>query len=148
MRRREATVSVLVVLAAVILLTACGPEETPEQRLERIRYNHEIYPVGTTTLYGEDGEPTLMVDLMVSNQGSDPIRHLTILVLVRGSDGTEKMSQRVTLELGDLRPGVGMQIGASVPGVALGEADEVTVELEHGLPPEVLRELPEWADVS
>jgi hypothetical protein len=148
MRPRETRLSVLVVLAAMILLPACGPEETPEQRLERIRYNHEIYPVGTTTLYSEDGAPTLMIDLMVSNQGSDPIRHLTVLVLVRGSDGVEKLSQRVTLDLGDLRPGVGVQIGASVPGVALGEADEVTVELEHGLPPEVLRELPEWADIN
>ena len=148
MRQIEAKLSLLMVLAAIIVLPACGPEETPEQRLERIRYNHEIYPIGTTTLYSEDGEPTLMIDLMVSNQGSDPIRHLTVLVLVRGSDGVEKLSQRVTLDLGDLRPGVGMQIGASVPGVALGEADEVTVELEHGLPPEVLRELPEWADIN
>jgi hypothetical protein len=135
-------------LAAVVLLPACGPEETPEQRLERIRYNHEIYPIGTTTLYGNDNEPSLMVDVMVANKGSDALRHLTVLVQVRGADGTEMVSQRVTLELGDLRPGVGMQIGATVPGVALGEADEVTVELEHGLAPEVLRQFPEWADVN
>jgi hypothetical protein len=148
MRRQNAKLSLFVILMAVVLLSACGPEETPEQRLERIRYNHEIYPIGTTTLFGDEGEPSLMVDVMVANQGSDPLSHLTVLVQVRGSDGTEKVSQRVTLDLGDLRPGVGMQIGATVPGVALGDADEVTVELEHGLAPEDLRQLPEWADVN
>ncbi|MFV2073209.1 MAG: hypothetical protein ACC742_11235, partial [Thermoanaerobaculales bacterium] len=136
------------ILAAVILHSSCGPGETPEQRVERLRYNHQLYPVATTTLYGENGEPTMLVDLQVVNQGTEPLRQLTVMVRVRTPDGTHNMEERVTLDLGDLRPGVGERISLSIPGVALGEEDEVTVELENNLPPEILHELPEFAEVA
>lgn len=148
MTKRHAMLASCAILTTMILLPACGPEPTPEQRLEQARYNHEIFPVGAKTLYGEDGEPTLLVDLQVANKGGVPLEHLTVLVLVRGGDGMEKASRRVTLNLGDLRPGIGARVSGSLPGVELGEADEVTVELEHNLPPDVLREFPEFAEVN
>ena len=146
--RRPALTALLIALIATVSLTACGPEETPEQRLERLRYNHEIYPVGTTTLHDDEDNPTLLVDLNVANQGTEPLTNLTVLIRVKGGLGNERLSQRVTVPLDDLRPGIGRQQDVRIEGFALEEDDEITVEIESNLAPEVLRTLPEFADVS
>jgi len=146
--RRFAFTVLLITLTATGLLTSCGPEETPEQRLERLRYNHVIYPVGTTTLHDEEGNPTLLVDLDIANQGTEPLSNLTVLIRVTGAGGVERLSQRVTVPLHDLRPGVGRQQDVRIPGFALEDDDEITVEIEKNLSPEELRGLPEFADVS
>lgn len=142
------TTVVVLALIATVALTACGPEETPEQRLERLRYNHEIYPVGTTTLYDDEGNPTLLVDLNVANQGTEPLTSLTVLLRVKDGFGNERLEQRVSVPLEDLRPGIGRQQDVRIAGFALGEDDEITVEIEKNLPPEELRTLSEFADVS
>ncbi len=147
MRRTIPFVLALAVTVAVSM-TACGPEETPEQRLQRLRFKHEIYPVGTTTLHDDEGNPTLLVDLAVANQGTEPLSALTVMVRVRGADGSERLTERVSVPLDDLRPGIGRQIAVRIPGYELAEDDEITVEIEPNIPPEVLRELPEWADVA
>ena len=82
----------------------CGEKVTPEQRLEQFRYNHEIFPVAAKTLYDAEGQPTLLVDLQVANQGGEALEHLTVLVQVFGSGGEEKSSQRVTLDLSGVQP--------------------------------------------
>ncbi len=146
--RRPVPFTLLIAMIATVSLTACGPEETPEQRLERLRYNHEIYPVGTTTLHDDDGVPTLLVDLNIANQGTEPLTSLTVLVRVRSGLGNERLAQRVTVPLNDLRPGVGRQQDVRIAGFALEDDDEITVEIEPNLTPEDLRTLPEFADVS
>ena len=146
--RRPTLITLLIILIATVSLTACGPKETPEQRLERLRYNHEIYPVGTTTLHDDEGTPTLLVDLNIANQGTEPLNNLTVLVRVKSGLGNERLVQRVTVPLDDLRPGVGRQQDVRIAGFALEEDDEITVEIEKDLTPEDLRTLPEFADVS
>jgi len=148
MKDKSAVAVVILMLAAVILLPGCGEKETPEQRLERLRYNHEIYPVAAKTMYGEEGQPTLLVDLQVANQGSEALNKLTVLVRVFDVSGAEKDASRVTLDMSDVQPGVGARVSATLPGVELLDDEEVTVELETNLPPEVLHELPEWAEVA
>lgn len=148
MNRNAATRLLLVLLAAVVALPGCGEKETPEQRLQRLRYNHEIIPVGAKTLYDADGNPTLLVDLQVANQGSDALSKLSVLVQVFDSEGVEKDARRVTLDLGGVRPGIGARVSATLPGVELLDEDEVTVELETNLSPDELHSLPEWADVA
>jgi hypothetical protein len=54
----------------------------------------------------------------------------------------------VTLDLSDVRPGIGERRTAIVEGVALEEGDEVFVELEANLPVDVLRGLPEYLVVA
>jgi len=137
-----------VVLAILVVAVSCGRRETPEQRLERLRSSHQIYPVASQTVTSPEGEPTVLVDLHVSNRGADPLDQLTILVRIRGDNGLEKVSQRVTLDLKGVRPGVGVQMPATIPGLELAETDEVTVELEEGLPADDLRTLPEWSEVA
>jgi len=148
MTNRYSTLVLTLVLAAVFLLPGCGEKVTPEQRLARLRYNHEIIPVAAKTLYDAEGTPTLLVDLQVVNQGGKALEHLTVLVQVFGPEGEEKASQRVTLDLSGVQPGIGARVSASLPGVELLDDDAVTVELENGLSPEDLRGLPEFADVS
>lgn len=149
MRRRLTVCSLLVTLVPIFLLVAsCGPDETPEQKLERLRYNHDIVPLGYTTVTDAEGNPTLLVDLQVVNQGTEKLDTLTVLVTVRDPEGNEKASERVSLDLSDVRPGVGTQIAAQVPGVAAEEGDEVMVEIEPDLSPEDLRSLPEYSSVT
>jgi hypothetical protein len=107
-----------------------------------------IYPVGTTTLHDDEGNPTLLVDLDIANQGTEPLESLTVMVRVKGAGGVERLAERVTVPLEDLRPGIGRQQDVRIPGFGLEEDDEITVEIEPNLSPEVLRSLPEFADVS
>jgi hypothetical protein len=139
---------VMVVIVTLVALTGCGEKETPEQRLERLRLNHEIYPVAAKTLYDAEGQPTLLVDLQVANQGTEPLDKLTVLVRVLDASGNEKESQRVTLDMSGVRPGIGARVSATLSGVELLEDEEVTVELEANLSPDALHDLPEWAEVT
>jgi len=138
--------SIIVLTAAV--LVGCGEEVPPEQRLAQIRYNHEIFPVAAKTMYDADGNPTLLVDLQVANQGGVPLDMLTVLVKVMDPSGKIKNSERVTLDLEGVQPGIGARVSASLPGVELLDEDEVTVELESNLSPEELRSLPEFQLVT
>jgi hypothetical protein len=148
MKQRHVLLVFCVLVASMTLLSGCGEKLTPEQRLENIRYQHEIYPVAAKTLYDADGNPTLLVDLQVANQGGEALSNLTVLVTVLGPDGAQKNQQRVTLDMEGVRPGIGARVSAALPGVELLDEDEVTVELENGLPPETLRGLPEYAEVA
>ncbi len=148
MIRRNAMLAICTILASVILLPGCGEKETSEQRTERLRYNHEIFPVAAKTMHDAEGNPTLLVDLQVANQGSEALDNLTVLVTILGPGGNAKKTARVTLDLEGVRPGIGARVSASLPGVELLDDDEVTVEIETGLAVDVLHGLPEFAEVS
>jgi hypothetical protein len=144
---KKATLAVIIILA-LIALVGCGEKETPEQKVERMRYSHEIIPVAATTLYDDEGQPTLLVDLQVTNKGGDALEQLTVLVRILDPTGAEKHRGRVTLNMADVRPGIGARVSATLAGAELLEEDEVMVELETNLPLEILRSLPEFAEVS
>jgi hypothetical protein len=145
---KQRAILLMVVMLATIALASCGEKETPEQKVERLRYNHEIYPVAAKTLYDAEGQPTLLVDLQVANQGTEALAKLTVLVRVLDATGAEKDRRRVALDMTDVRPGIGARVSATLPGVELLEEDEVMVELETNLPPDVLHGLPEYAEVA
>ncbi len=138
----------LAVCIAIIAMAACGPKTTVEQRVQKLRMEHEITPVGSTMLTDDQGKPTLIVDLRIVNRGTVHLPHLTVKVEVRGPHGTIKASRRVTLNLAKAQPGIGIQVAARLPGVQAGPHDQVTVELENPLPPSVIRTLPEFADIA
>ena len=146
--KKQSLILVTVVVLTAVTLVACGDKETPEQRVERLRYNHEIFPVARTTLHDAEGQPTLLIDLQVANQGTEALDNLTVLVRVLDAAGAEKVRQRVTLDMSGVRPGVGARVSATLPGVELGDDEEVMVELETNLTHEDLHGLPEFAEVS
>ena len=135
-------------LVALPMLVACGPRETPEQHLARVRRSHDIIPTGATTVENAEGMPRLVVDLRITNKSAEPLAHLTVRVRVENIDGRELLSKRVTLDLSKVRPGVGVQLAALIDDFRLDEQDQVMVEIEDGLTPEQLRALPEFADLD
>jgi hypothetical protein len=137
---------IVAALGSLLLAIACGGRESPEQRLERLRAAHDLRPLGYANL-SSAGQPTLTVDLVVVNQGEEPLARLTVLVRVRGADGVETALRRVTLDLSGFRPGIAGEVTASLPGISLEERGEVTVELETDLPADILRSLPEFESV-
>jgi len=143
MKLQNVFLALLVAFTATVLV-GCGEEVPPEQRLAQIRYNHEIFPVAAKTMYDAEGNPTLLVDLQVVNQGGVPLDILTVLVTVLDPAGNTKNSERATLDLEGVQPGIGARVSASLPGVELLDEDEVTVELESNLSPEDIRTLPEF----
>lgn len=130
-----------------LAMVACGPRETPEQHLSRIRRAHDIIPTGATTVENAEGVPRLVVDLRITNKSAEPLAHLTIKVRVEDIEGKELLSTPVTLDLSNTRPGVGVQLAALIDNFRLEEQDQVMVEIEDGLTPEQLRALPEFADL-
>ncbi len=136
----------LLILGAALI--GCGPRETPEQHLAKLRRAHTIVPTGATTVAGPEDAPRLVVDFRITNQGTEKLNHLTVRVRVEGPDGTERLSKRVTLDLSDVRPGVGVQMAALIDDFQLDENDQVTIEVEDGLSPEELRALPEFSDIT
>ena len=139
------TGSMLVLFFMLVAVAGCGPRETPEQRLATLRAAHDIVPTAWANTTDAEGNPRLVVDLRITNQSADPLARLTILVSVDGPDGTEKLRERITLDLTDLRPGLDTQIAALVPGFEAGEFDRIEAGIEVGLSDEELRSLPEFA---
>ena len=139
----------LLLAGVAMLLLACGNKETPEQHLDRLRGRFEITPLGYTTVHNpQTGEPSLVIDLRVVNQGTEKLDHLTVLVRVLPADGSAPITRRVTLDMANVRPGVGVQLSTTVPGLQVAEGDEVQVEIERQLTPEELRSLPEYKDLT
>lgn len=145
---KRLAVIALLALAIVPLQLSCGDKETPEQHLARLRSRHEIIPAGIANITTPEGEPALLVDVQIVNQGTEPLDQLTVLVAVQGADGREKAAQRVTFDLAGVRPGIGERRAATLPGIVLDEDDQVSVELEANLTPEELHALPEWSQVA
>lgn len=146
MRRFTITRS-CVLLLAVAALSGCGPRKSPEQHLAEIRQAHDIIPTGAASVTDADGQPRMVVDLRVTNKSTEPLDHLTILVRVEDAEGNERLSRPMTLDLSEVRPGVGVQLAALVDGFDLDETDMVMVEVEENLSPEALRALPEFSDL-
>lgn len=146
--RRPAQLIALLVAFTGIL--ACGPRETPEQQLQRIRLRHELRPLSYATVNSPEGEPITLVDIDLTNQCNEPLSKLTILVRILDAEGNERHSERVTLDLEGVYPGTGFQTAASLIGVEVdvdgGESLEVL--LETNLSDEELRALPEYQDVA
>ncbi len=135
------TVAVLAVAAA-----ACGPRETPEQRVDRLRQQYDVQPNGYQPRTGPDGRPELILDMLVRNTGQKGLKHLTLMVRVLGPGGKELQHERFTIDVADLVPGVTSQISAVVPGVEVKPGDSVTLELENAPPPEVRSQFPEFSE--
>lgn len=142
------TLSRIVSLALIaVAAVACGPRETPEQHVARLRRAHNIIPTGATTVVNAEGMPRLVVDLRITNKSAEPLAHLTIRVRVENIEGHELLSTPITLDLSKARPGVGVQLAALIDDFQLSDEDQVMVEVEEGLTPEQIRALPEFKDL-
>jgi len=121
---------VLAALALVAMTFGCGPKETPEQRVSRLRMGYEVRPNGFQPRTGADGTPELALDLLVLNSGRESLGHLTFVLRVVGADGAERVRRAVSIDTSDLLPGVTSQVSAIARDVVVQEGDQVLLELE------------------
>jgi hypothetical protein len=121
---------VVLAIATLIVLAACGVHETAAQRVTRLRQQYEVKPTGYQPRTGPNGEPELTLDVLVLNRGKESLEDLTLMLEVVGPDGSAIVRKPVTFDVADLVPGVTSQVSAIVPGVELREGDKVTLELE------------------
>ncbi len=139
--------TIVVLILGALAVVGCGKRETPEEHLARLRRAHDIVPTGATTTFDKEGYPRLVVDLRVTNHSAERLDHLTVIVRVESSDGVERLSEPVTLDLSATRPGVGVQLAALIDNYGLADDDQVFVEILNDLGPEELRALPEFGDL-
>ena len=130
----------------VLAVVACGPRETPVQRVERLRQQYDVQPNGYQPRTGADGAPELILSMLVRNTGQKGLKELTLLVSVLGPGGKEAGQKRFTIDVSKLVPGVTSQISAVVPGLEVKPGDSVTLELENAPPPEVRSQFPEFSE--
>jgi hypothetical protein len=138
----------IVAVATVVTAAACGRDVPPEEIVQSMRMDHELVPVAFTPMDPPDGAPYILVDLEITNTGIKPLDHLTVLVTLQGDDGTLRWEDRMTLDTSHVRPGIGDRVSLKIPDQELNEGDQVLVRLEAPLPPEEIRTLPEFEEVT
>lgn len=143
---RRLAVVALGLAVAVLGNLACGPEETPEQRVTRLRMQYEMQPTGFQPRTAEDGSPELALDMLVMNKGRESLDNLTFVVRILAQDGSERFSRPASIDTSDLLPGVTSQVSAIVPGIELQEGDQVVLELEPNPSASERATYPEYRD--
>ena len=126
-------------------MVGCGPRETAEERVTRVRLQYEVEPDGFQPRWTTDGTPELVLSLRVVNRGTESLDAVTVLVRVVGPAGEERAVRRLPLDIRGLRPGVSEQLSGVLPGVEVRDGDTVLLEREVN-PPLAERHLfPEYA---
>jgi len=131
-------------IGVAVALAACGPRETWEQSVTRVRGGYRIEPMGFRGMRDDDGSPVLDVDVLVVNTGRVSLRWLTLLVHVQGPDGRDRLARRAPVDVAMLLPGVTAGLTAVVRGVDLNKGENVLLELEGEPPQDALAEYPEY----
>jgi hypothetical protein len=143
---RGRILALVTLLAAGGLLLACGPKETPAQRVTRLRQQYRVEPNGFQPRTGPEGTPQLVLSLLVTNTGKPSLHHLTVMVRVENQEGKEIAAKPVTLDVSSLYPGVPEQLSAVVDGVEFEQGDSVLVELENAPTVSEQATYPEYSD--
>lgn len=127
----------------VLWVAGCGPKETHEQRINRLRRAHQVIPTAVqnrTTLEGSQ----LILDFTVVNTAREPLPVLTVKVIIVDANGEDRTTHLVSLETKDLRPGVASQVTGFLPDEKLGEGESVRVEVEGQVPASQQEAYPEF----
>lgn len=135
-------------MAASLVVSACGPRETAEGRVTRLRLQYEVEPDGFQPRWTAGGAPELVLSLRVVNNGRESLDALTLLVRITESSGEEREVRRLTLDTRGLRPGVTEQLSGVVPDLEFREGDKVLLEREVAPPAPERHLYPEYAAVQ
>lgn len=126
------------------MMHGCGPDETFEERVTRLRHQYEIAPTAIQNVTASDWAPAVAVDLLVVPQGPDALEFLTLVLEIHDPDGELRATRRFTIETGGLVRGVTAQVSARVPDLEVREGEHATVELESVPPVDRWDEYPEY----
>ncbi len=145
MRNELGLAAALVV--AYALVAGCGPRETIEERVTRMRLQYDVEPDGFQPRWTAEGTPELVLSLRVVNNGRDNLDALTVLVRVMAPAGEDRAVRRLALDTRGLRPGVSEQLSGVLPGVEFRDGDTVLLEREVDPPASERHLYPEYAAV-
>ena len=149
MRRRWAR------LAAAGLLVTLGAtgcftprRERPIERIARLRLQYRVSANWREMQRGPDGKPVLVMKLNVTNTGKERLPQVTMVLHVRGGDNRDRIRMPLTLNTADMAAGTVTQLTVRVPGVEVGETEEVSLEMEGQPTKEEMKTYPEYRGVS
>lgn len=124
-------------------VAGCGPKETHEQRINRLRRAHQVVPTAVQNRTTAEGVQ-LVLDFTVVNTARESLPVLTVKVIIVDANGKDRATHLVSLDTGALRPGVASQVTAFIPDEQLGEGESVRVEVEGQVPVSQQEAYPEF----
>lgn len=130
-------------VACFCAVAACGGKESPEARVTRLRLAHQVQPTAVNVRTTPDG-PELVLDFRVVNTAREKLPFLTVKVVIVDSHGRDRAAHLVSLNTGDLQPGVGGQVTGFVRGESLAPGEQVRVEVEAQVPVKERARYPEY----
>lgn len=160
------------VLGATVLALFAGCDqprkETPRARITRLRLLHRVSANFYETKRDRDGKPVLVLDLTVTNEGSESLAEVTMRMHITAPDGKSRLVMPVTLDVSRIKPGTlqihprepGKPPGSEakpgppghlvigVPAVEVKPGEEVTLEMEGQPSNEEMAKYPEYRGVS
>ncbi|MGQ9835210.1 MAG: hypothetical protein ACUVRQ_04425 [Thermoanaerobaculaceae bacterium] len=128
---------------AALWAAGCGPKETHEQRINRLRRAHQVIPTAVQNRTTAQGVQ-LILDFTVVNTAREPLPVLTVKVIIVDPHGQDRATHLVSLDTGGLRPGVASQVTGFIPDEKLGEGESVRVEVEGQVPVSQQKAYPEF----
>ncbi len=127
----------------LLAVLACGPKETPTQRVTRLRLAHEVQPTAVQVRQRAEG-PQLVLDFTVVNRGRESLPALTVKVVIVDASGKDRATHLVSLDTGQLQPGVASLVTGFINGEVLNPGEQVRVEVEGQVPGDRRAAYPEF----
>lgn len=139
---RKSIASLLAVLAIAVGATSgClrPSKEPPINRVSRLRVQYRISANWFEMRTAKDGTRELAMNLVARNTGKECLKHVTMLLRIVAGDGTDRISQPLTLDVSHIPPlGSGI-LEPVVRGVEVYAAEQVVLQMEE-LPSKRARE--------
>jgi hypothetical protein len=166
-RRLAAALLCVPVMAA---LAGCDTprRETPRERITRLRLLHRVSANWYEVKKDRDGKPVLVLDLTVTNEGSESLAEVTMRLHIAAADGKDRVVMPLTLDVSRIKPGT-LQVhpresgkpptseakpGApghlvtGVPGIEVRAGEEIMLEMQGQPSREEMATYPEYRGVS
>ncbi|MBZ5590392.1 MAG: hypothetical protein LAO05_17720 [Acidobacteriia bacterium] len=160
----------LLFVPALALLAGCDQprRETPRDRITRLRLLHRVSANWYEVKKERDGRPVLVLDLTITNDGSESLNEVTMRLHLSAEDGKDRLVVPVTLDVSRIKPGT-LQIHpresgkpprseakpgppghlvVGVPGVEVKPGEEITLEMQGQPSKEEMAKYPEYRGVS
>lgn len=134
---------VFILFSVALWAAGCGPKETHEQKINRLRRAHQVVPTAVQNRTTEEGVQ-LVLDFTVVNTAREILPVLTVKVIIVDANGQDRTTHLVSLGTGELRPGVASQVTGFIPDERLGEGESVRVEVEGQVPASQQEAYPEF----
>lgn len=131
----------------MVVALGCGGKETPDQKVTRLRLAHQVQPTAVQVRTTPEG-PELLIDFTVVNTAREKLPTLTVKVVLVDTQGRDRATHLLSLNTGDLQPGVAGQVTGFIRGESIARGEQVRVEVEAQVPPEERGRYPEYRQAT